>query len=307
MAENFSLGIIGFGEAGFEFARGLRSSGGGPLYACDQAAIDPARSRWFRDRAREAGAVFLDSIGEVVKEAEILLSLVTPEASLPAAREAAPFLRPGQIYLDLTSSFPEDMQTVQALLEPTGAGFVDGAIMGARPISGHRVLIYASGTRAAEAARLLNPRGMNIQVVGPDAGRASAIKLILSIASKGLEAVLVETLLAAHSYGVEEQVLGAFHQFFARGLDAAIDRLVGSDAVHAGRRVKEMESSVRLLRNLGLDPIMTEATVRRLKWSASLGLKDYFQGRTPAGYREVIQAWEAIGLFPPPLSRRGRG
>jgi len=59
-----------------------------------------------------------------------------------------------------------------------------------------------------------------------------------------------------------------------------------------------MESSVELLKNLGVDPVMTDATVRRLKWSASLGLKEFFQGRTPEGYREVIQAWEAMGLFP---------
>jgi hypothetical protein len=49
------------------------------------------------------------------------------------------------------------------------------------------------------------------------------------------------------------------------GLEALINRFVGSDAVHAARRVKEMESSVRLLKNLDIDPIMTEATVRRLR------------------------------------------
>jgi 3-hydroxyisobutyrate dehydrogenase-like beta-hydroxyacid dehydrogenase len=297
MSEIFALGFIGFGEAGFEFARGLHSAGAGTLYACDQATLDPARSLWLRNRAREAGAIFLESIGEVVEKSEIILSVVNSEASLPAAREAALCLRPGKLYLDLTSSFPEDMKAASALVEPTGAGFVDGAVMGALPISGHKVLIYASGPRAEEAARLLNQRQMNLHVVGPDPGRASAIKLILSISSKGLEAILVETLLAAHHYGVEEQVLSAFHQFFVKGLDAAIDRLVGSDAVHSGRRVKEMESSVRLLQNLGLDPIMTEAIVRRLKWSAALGLKEHFKGRTPDGYKEVIQAWEAMGLF----------
>jgi 3-hydroxyisobutyrate dehydrogenase-like beta-hydroxyacid dehydrogenase len=235
-----------------------------------------------------------------VEKAEVILSVVTPEASLSAAQEAAPNLRAGQTYLDLTSSFPEDMKAASALVEPTGARFVDGAIMGALPISGHKVLIYAAGPHAEEAARFLNQRGMNVQPVGQEPGRASAIKLILSISSKGLEALLVETLLAAYHYGVEEQVLSAFHQFFAKGLEAAIDRFVGSDAVHSGRRVKEMESSVQLLKNLGMDPIMTEATVRRLKWSASLGLKEFFQGRTPEGYREVIEAWEAMGLFPKP-------
>jgi len=38
-----------------------------------------------------------------------------------------------QIYLDLTSSFPEEMKAASALMEPTGAKFVDGAIMGALP------------------------------------------------------------------------------------------------------------------------------------------------------------------------------
>jgi hypothetical protein len=59
-----------------------------------------------------------------------------------------------------------------------------------------------------------------------------------------------------------------------------------------------MEFSVRLLKNLGVDPIMTEATVQRLKWSASLGLSEYFKGISPERYQEVIQAWEKIGLFP---------
>ncbi len=298
MAEEFSVGFVGFGEAGFELARGLHSAGVSPLYACDKTTLDPERALWVRSRAREAGVHFLESIGEVVKKAEIILSVVTPDASLSAAQEAAPHLCPGKTYLDLTSSFPEDMKAASALVEPTGARFVDGAIMGALPIFGHKVLIYAAGSHAQEAVRLLNQRGMNIQSVGQEAGRASAIKLILSISTKGLEALLVETLLAAHYYGVEEQVLSAFHQFFAKGLEVAIDRFVGSDAVHSGRRVKEMESSVQLLNNLGVDPVMTEATVRRLKWSASLGLKEFFQGRTPEGYREVIQAWEAMGLFP---------
>jgi len=300
MAEEFALGFIGFGEAGFELARGLHSEGISPLYACDKTTLDPDRALFLRNRAREAGVHYLESIGEVVKKAEIVFSVVTPDASLSAAQETAPHLRPGQTYLDLTSSFPEDMKAASALVEPTGARFVDGAIMGALPISGHKVLIFAAGSHAKEIARLLNQRGMNLQPVGQEPGRASAIKLILSVSSKGLEALLVETLLAAHHYGVEEQVLSAFQQFFAKGVEAAIDRFVGSDAVHSGRRVKEMESSVQLLKNLGVDPVMTEATVRRLKWSASLGLKEFFEGRTPEGYKEVIQAWEVMGLFPRP-------
>jgi 3-hydroxyisobutyrate dehydrogenase-like beta-hydroxyacid dehydrogenase len=211
----------------------------------------------------------------------------------------APHLKAGQIYIDLTSSFPGEMKMMADLVALSGAGFVDGAMMGPLPVYGHKVLIYAAGRAAEEAARIMNAHGMNLKVVGEEPGQASAIKLILSIATKGFGALLVEMLLASHHYRVEEPVLLALNQFFARGLDAVVDRFVGSDAVHAGRRIKEMESSVRLLQEIGTDPIMAQATVQRLKWSASLHLTEYFGGITPDGYREVIQAWEKIGLFRP--------
>jgi 3-hydroxyisobutyrate dehydrogenase-like beta-hydroxyacid dehydrogenase len=59
---------------------------------------------------------------------------VTAEASVAVASEAAAHLKPGQLYIDLTSSFPDEMKTIAALLEPSGAGFVDGAMMGALPV-----------------------------------------------------------------------------------------------------------------------------------------------------------------------------
>jgi 3-hydroxyisobutyrate dehydrogenase-like beta-hydroxyacid dehydrogenase len=297
MNKPLSVGFIGFGEAGFEMAKGLHPERTIRLFAYDLKGQDPESAAWIRKRAQEAGATYLDSTEEVVRKTDVILSLVTPEACVSVAREVAPHLKPGQIYLDLTSSFPNDMKAIAALVEPTGARFTDGAMMGALPIYGHKVLIYVAGPYAQEAARILNQRGMNLQPVGKEPGQASAIKLILSISTKGLEALLVEMLLAAHHYKVEEPVLSALNQFFVMGLEALINRFVGSDAVHAGRRVKEMESSVRLLKNLGVDPIMSEATVQRLKWSASLGLSEYFKGISPEGYKEVIQAWEKIGLF----------
>ncbi len=301
MNKDLSVGFIGFGEAGFEMARGLHSQGTTRLFVYDLKGQDPERGPWIRKRAQETGAAYLESTEDVARKSDVILSLVTPEACVAAARETALYLKPGQIYLDLTSSFPDDMKAIAAIVEPTGAKFTDGAMMGALPIYGHKVLIYAAGPHAQEAARTLNQLGMNLQAVGKEPGQASAIKLILSISTKGLEALLVEMLLAAHHYKVEEPVLSALKQFFSMGFEALIDRFVGSDAIHAGRRVKEMEASVRLLQKLDIDPIMTQATVQRLQWSASLGLSEYFKGVSPEGYKEVIKAWEKIGLF----SRRG--
>lgn len=38
------------------------------------------------------------------------------------------------------------------------------------------------------------------------------------------------------------EVMQALNRFFARGLEGVANRFVGSDAVYAGRRVREMES-----------------------------------------------------------------
>ncbi len=297
MNDAFLIGFIGFGEAGFEIARGLNSAGVSRMCLCDLRTHDPEKAALISNRAREAGVEILDSVQEVALHSDIILSLVTPEASVAVAEEAAAHLKPGQLYVDLTSSFPDEMKAIAALLQPSGAYFVDGAMMGAVPVYGHKILIYVAGSHAGEAARVLNRHGMNLKAVGEEPGQASAIKLILSIATKGFGALLAEMLLAAHHYQVEAPALLALNQYFVKGLDAVVDRFVASDAVHAGRRIKEMESSVRLLEKIGVDPLMTGATVKMLKWTASLNLAEYFAGITPESYKDVIQAWEQKGLF----------
>lgn len=297
MSDCFSIGFIGFGEAGFEIAKGLRSAGMIRMCACRSRGANPEKVSLAVKRAGEAGVTILASAREVGEQSDIILSLVTPEASVTVAKEVADHLRAGQMYVDLTSSFPDEMKEIAALLERSGARFADGAMMGALPVYGHKVLIYLAGPHAGEVAASLGQYGMNLTVVGAEPGHASAIKLILSIATKGFEALLVEMLLASHHYHAEEPVLLALNQFFSRGLDSVVDRFVGSDAIHAGRRIKEMESAARFLEKTGMEPIMTTATIQRLRWSASLKLDEHFAGIVPESYKEVMQAWDKIGLF----------
>lgn len=297
MKERPTIGFIGFGEAGFELARGLHAAGVEPIFFYHLRRGDPVRAALAARRARESGARELNSAGEVAVISDVILSVVSPEAALDAVESAAPGLGPGKVYLDLTSSSPEEMEKAAALVEARGAVFVDGVMTGSLPIEGPKVLTYVSGRGAEETARLLNGHGMNLHVAGPEPGQASAIKLILSVATKGLESLLVEMLLAAHHFKVEKEVLDALDRFFALGLERVVDRFVGSDAVYAGRRAKEMESAVSLLANIGVEPLMARATVQRLQWSASLGLSERFGGVPPKGYGEVIRAWEEIGLF----------
>jgi hypothetical protein len=89
---------------------------------------------------------------------------------------------------------------------------------------------------------------------------------------KGIEALSLECFLAASRAGVLEQVADSLKNNYP-GLDwrkvAAynIERM----ASHGERRAAEMEESALTLRELGLDPLMVDATVVRQREMGSLG------------------------------------
>ena len=108
---------------------------------------------------------------------------------------------------------------------------------------------------------------------------------------KGMEALLTECVLGASRYGAEERVFKSLAETFP-GLNWAemATYMVGRVVVHGERRAREMEEVAETLRSSGVEPIMAEATVRRMDWSAQLGLKKLFGGEAPATHREFAEA-----------------
>jgi hypothetical protein len=64
--------------------------------------------------------------------------------------------------------------------------------------------------------------------------------------------------------------------------------MVGRVVVHGERRAREMEEVAATLQGLGIEPMMAEATVRRMDWAARLDLKARFGGEFPKTYQEVL-------------------
>ena len=161
MRKGVSVGFVGFGEAGFEIAKGLCSEGVKQMFLYDSARTD-----LLANRAAETGVEVTPGLKALAEKSDLILSVVPPGVSVEVSRELLGHLRQDQFYLDLTSSFPEDMKSVAAMVKTSGAHFVDGAMMGALPVHGHKVLIYVAGIQAETAARRLNAIGMNVKVVG---------------------------------------------------------------------------------------------------------------------------------------------
>jgi 3-hydroxyisobutyrate dehydrogenase-like beta-hydroxyacid dehydrogenase len=226
-------------------------------------------------------------------EADYVFAMVQPRVTEIAARDAAPHLRPGSIYVDFSSASPQRKQAAAALVRAQGADYVDAGIIGSVPSSGHRVPVVASGPAAAAFRDRFAPFGMDIALVGEEIGAAAGIKLIRSVLAKGLEALYVEALTAAQRAGVTEDVLGSFCAFLdARPARATAALLLQSHVVHAARRADEVRMSRDMLVEAGVAPLMTDAIIAVMDESAAAGLADKAGRRQPASLERALDLIE---------------
>jgi 3-hydroxyisobutyrate dehydrogenase-like beta-hydroxyacid dehydrogenase len=127
---------------------------------------------------------------------------------------------------------------------------------------------------------------------GP-AGTAARLKLVRSVFMKGRDALVLEMMLAARRLGVEDEVArsiaGPGEQVPFTELS---ERVLRALAVHAGRRAEELDSSAALLRELGVDPLVTEAGAERLRRLAATGLRERLGGERPPDGRATLDAAE---------------
>ncbi len=98
-----AIGFIGFGEAGSAIAKGLRQAGA-PAVAAYDVALESEQRAEMEKRAAEADVTLTPSVEELVLGSEVIISAVVSSVAVAVAREAAPYLRPRHIYMDLNSS-----------------------------------------------------------------------------------------------------------------------------------------------------------------------------------------------------------
>jgi 3-hydroxyisobutyrate dehydrogenase-like beta-hydroxyacid dehydrogenase len=209
-----------------------------------------------------------DTLEEAVRGADLVISAVTASSAAGAAGSAAPFLRAGQIYLDLNSVSPDTKREIARRLGESPATFVEAAVMAAVPPQRLRVPILLGGADAAMAAARLQAIGLNVKPVSERIGVASAIKMCRSIVIKGLEAIAVESMFTARRYGAEKQVLESLAATFPEmGWDVELpDYLISRVAEHGKRRAAEMREAAQAVADAGLEPFSALATAQRQDW-----------------------------------------
>ncbi len=286
------VSFIGFGEAGQAITSGLREGGIERIAAWDILFPESTGTK-LKAAGESLGVRLASSAADAVAETDLIISAVTAASSLEAARSVEPHLTGVPYYLDINSVSPGRKQATARLLGER-ARYVDVAVIAPIHPLRHKTPLLLSGPHAEAISPLLGELEMTLRVVGAETGRAAAIKMIRSVMIKGIEALTAECFLAASRAGVLEDVTVSLKNNYpsldwSKIAEYNLERM----ASHGERRAAEMEESAATLRELGLDPLMVDSTVKRQREMGALGKDDKVRASLTSGRAAILDAINA--------------
>lgn len=282
------IGFIGFGEASFHIAKGLAGEGLSHISAYDKFFNIAPQCELIQQRAKDANVTLLPGLKELIETSDIVISSVSANLVVPLAKESVSYLQDGQIYVDLNSAGPDTKVTANDIISPK-ALFVDVAVMGTVPGNGHKVPMLASGAGAKLFVETMKPYGMNLTLLEGPAGKSSASKMFRSIFMKGFVTLMLETVVAGHKYGIEDDVMESIEETLTAGNFLKIaNGMLTRGVIHSERREHEMDEVIATLKSLNVDSTMSEATKAKLSWCTGLKFKEYFKGVPPKDFHEIF-------------------
>jgi len=260
--EEKQIALIGFGEAAQAFVGAMDSSA--RVRAFDTLTQNPKfRRAKFGDYAT-AGVTGCGSCAEAMADAKLVLSLVTADQALVAARAAAPHFEPEAFWFDMNSVAPSTKRSAAKAVESGGGRYVDVAVMApAHPLR-LAVPLLVAGPHGEAGCTALRALGFtDVRAVGETIGAAAAVKMIRSVMIKGLEALTAECLIAAEAAGVVDEVIASLEASEGPAWEQRANYRLDRMLVHGSRRAAEMEEAVKTLISLNIRPLLSRGTVER--------------------------------------------
>jgi 3-hydroxyisobutyrate dehydrogenase-like beta-hydroxyacid dehydrogenase len=283
------LTFIGFGEAGQAMAAGLREDGIEQIAAWD-ILFPKTDGEKLRNAGEKIGVRVASSAAEAVHGAEVIISAVTAASSLDAAQSVAPHLADNPFYLDVNSVSPGRKQATAKLLADR-ARYVDVAILSPIYPARHKSPMLLAGPHVDAAAPILQALALKTEVAGPETGAAAAIKMVRGVMIKGIEALTMECFLAAERAGIVDEVKNSMRNNYPTlDWDKVIAYNLERMASHGERRAAEMEEVAETLRELGVDPKMVDATVKRQREMGAIGKQPAVRATLKDGHAKILDA-----------------
>ena len=254
------IAVFGLGEAGALIsvdlvAAGVVVSGYDPAEVITPPGVERV--------AQPAGAV---------RAADAVIALTQGHESITAIQQALQEIPAQAFYADFSSNSPGNKQRLAEIAAQRGLQFADIALLGTVPGKGLRTPALASGSGASRFVDTFAALGMPVSKVSDQAGDAAMRKLLRSVMMKGLAGCVIEAMRAAEKAGCAEWLWGNLADEITRADERLLSRLVRGSGPHAVRRLHEMEASLAMLQELGVEPLMTRGTVENLRHIPEQGL-----------------------------------
>jgi 3-hydroxyisobutyrate dehydrogenase-like beta-hydroxyacid dehydrogenase len=241
-----TVAIMSPGDMGHGIGRAIGASG--------RRVITSLAGRRERSRklAEAGGMEDAGTLDALVAEADIVLSILPPDAALPFAEAVAESLRRTDrrpYFADLNAIAPTTTKRIAEVIGVASAPYIDGGIIGLAPGKAAPTRIYVCGEPAPVMDELAR-EDMLIRQLGPEIGRASALKMLYAAINKGLNALQAAVLIAGEQYGLTEPLhaeLAAQKAMYAR-----MEEWVGFLAADAERCTPEMREIAETMRSAGV-------------------------------------------------------
>jgi 3-hydroxyisobutyrate dehydrogenase-like beta-hydroxyacid dehydrogenase len=251
------------------------------------------RSERTRGLAAEAGIEDVESYAEMVRQADLLLSILVPAQAPRAAGRVANALREtgsDLVYVDCNAIAPQTVRAIADEIVSAGGRFIDASIVGGPPRGGSSPRFYASGPDTGPFETLAD-YGLHVVVLGDQIGQASAIKMCYAALTKGSAALMIELLAAARALGVSEALAQEFGQSQS-AMWARMQRLPGVP-MKSRRWVGEMEEIAKCFAGVGMTPRILTGAADMYRLVGATRLAD----RTPEDPEPLPSLEEMLGVL----------
>jgi len=248
-----AVGLLSPGDMGHVIGERLIGHGM-PVITCVEG-----RSERTRGLAAKAGIRDVPTYDDLVRETDMILSVMVPGEAVKAAGKVADALREtGEsiVYADLNAIAPATGREIDGIIRGVGSRYVDASIIGGPPRPGTNTKFYASGPDV-EAFQALSDYGLEVRPLGPEVGQGKGIKMVYGALTKGLSAISTQLLMAAWEMGLYD-ALEALHEETQGVQRQRMLRAVPNMPNRSRRWVSEMEEIAKTYEALGITGKMYE-------------------------------------------------
>ena len=248
-----AVGLLSPGDMGHVIRERLIAHGM-PVLTCLEG-----RSERTRGLAAKAGIKKVPTYGDLIRETDMIISVMVPGEAVNAAKKVADTLREtgeSTVYADLNAIAPATGREIDGIIRGAGSRYVDASIVGGPPRPGTKTKFYASGPDVDEFLKL-SAHGLEVRPLGPEVGQGKGIKMVYGALTKGLTAITAQLLMAAQEMGLYD-ALEALHEE-TQGVQLKRMRGAVPNMPNRSRRwVSEMEEIAKTYEALGITGKMYE-------------------------------------------------